>query len=185
MDACAQLRTVTLDVHRCHTIAGIERCFNRARCVAEDGHETVAKPLHDLAASRQDRRLDGFAHLAEESDGELVSRFQRPLGEAHEVREKDRDIHFTSTSTLSLGKSLPALENRSPKLSRDAGLRCPQGRELTKCDVGGAATNTVQPVVDLLLAECPLTRPPRRVQQLGAPVEPTGSLGEPPRATGA
>jgi hypothetical protein len=76
--------------------------------------------------------------LAEEFDGELISRLQRPLREAHEVGEENRDIHFASTSTLSIRESLPALKNRSPKLSGDAGLLCPEGRELTKRDVDGS-----------------------------------------------
>ena len=109
---------MAVDVHQCHTLAGLERCFSRAGCVAEDRHETVAEPLYYLAASRQDRRLDRLAHFAEESHGELVSRFQGPLRETHEIREEDGDIHLASTSTLSLGESLPALKNRGPKLSR-------------------------------------------------------------------
>ena len=132
------------------------------------------------ASSGQDGRLDRLAHLAKESDGELVSGVQRPLGEAHEVGEEDRDINFASTSTLSLRKSLPALKSRGPKLSRDAGLVWPEGRELTEGDVGRAPAHAGEPVVDLLLAECPLTRPSRRVQQPRVAVEPAGSPGEPP-----
>jgi len=153
VDTGAQLRTVTGDVEQCHTIASVERCLGRAGCVAEDRHQAVAEPLHHLASSRQDRRLDRFPHFAEESDGELVSRFQRPLGEAHEVREEDRHVHFAPTSTLCLGKSLPALKNRGAQLTGNARFPGSEGRELTERDVGGTTANAGQPVLDLLLAE--------------------------------
>jgi hypothetical protein len=141
VDPGAQLRTVTVNVHQCHTITRIKRRFGCARCVAEDRHETVAEPLHHLPSPCQDRRLDRLAHFAEESDGELVSGLQRPLGEAHKVGEEHRDINFASTSTLSLREPLPALKNRGAKLARDAGLVWPEGRQLTKRKVGGAAAN--------------------------------------------
>jgi hypothetical protein len=184
VDTGAQPRMVTVNVHQCHTITRIERGLSRASCVAEDRHQTVAEPLHHLSPSCQDRRLDRLADFAEEPNGELVSGVQRPLGEAHEVGEQDRDINFASTSTLSLREPLPALKKRGPKLARDAGLLWPEGRQLTKRNVGGAAANAGQPVVDLLIAEGPLTCPPRRVQQPRVAVEPTGSGGEPPGAGG-
>src|SRR5258705_10680241 len=108
MDTGAQSRTVTGNVHRCQTLARLERCLSRAGCVAEDRHETVAQSLHHLASSRQDRWLNRFAHFAEESDRALVAGVQRPLRKAHQVSEEDRDIPFAPTSALSLGKPLPA-----------------------------------------------------------------------------
>jgi hypothetical protein len=183
VDPGAQLRTVTVNVHQCHTITRIKRRFGCARCVAEDRHETVAEPLHHLPSPCQDRRLDRLAHFAEESDGELVSGLQRPLGEAHEVGEEHHDINFASASTLSLGEPLPALKNRGPKLPRDAGVVWPESGQLTKRKVGGEAANAGESMVDLLVAECPLTCPPRRVQQPRVAVDPTCSAGEPPPAT--
>jgi hypothetical protein len=184
VDTGAQLRTVTVKVHQCHTITRIKRRLSCARCVAEDCHETVAEPLHYLPSSCQDRRLGRLAHFAEEFDGELVSGVQRPLGEAHEVGEEDRDINFASTSTLSLREPLPALKNGGPKLARDAGLIWLEGRQLTKRKVGGAAANAGESMVDLLIAECPLACPPRRVQQPRVAVDSTGSARELPPATG-
>lgn len=185
MDSGTQLRTVTADIHRRHSIARVEGRLGRAGRIAEDRHQTIAEPLYHLAASRQDRRLDRLADLAQELDGELIASLQRPLGKAHEIREEDRDIHLATTPTLSLGKPLPALQHGRSQFSRNTGLLGPERRELAECDIGGAAANARQSVLDLFFAKRPLTRLACGAQQLGAAVESTRGPGEPPRATGA
>jgi hypothetical protein len=164
MNAGTKLGTVPLDVDRRHASACIERRLDRARGIAEYGHQPVPKALHDLAASREDRRLDRFVDLAQESDRRSVSCSQRPLGEAHEIGEEDHDVHFASTPALSFCQPLPALQNRGSELSGNPGLLRPEGGELAECDIDGTTPSICEAIVDLLLAERPFASPARRIQ---------------------
>jgi hypothetical protein len=176
---------VTRHSHSCDTLASIECRVARVGSVAERRHETISEPLYDLSAPRQDRRLDRGAHFAQELDGKLVAHSQRPLREADQVREQHRDVNLSATSALGLGESLPALQNRRAELPRYPRLIRAERSELTKRQIRGSPARAGQPVLDLLLAQCPLASLAGGAEKRRAAVESTGGGCQPSGAAGA
>ena len=88
--SCAHARTVPGDLDVFEALAGLEDRRGGLVGVAEDGHHPVAEPLDDLAAMRGHRRLDRSGDLAQQLERNVVTGLQRPVREADEVGEHDR-----------------------------------------------------------------------------------------------
>jgi len=114
MDACAHPGAVTVHLDLRQRLLGVEGGRHGLGGVVEHGHDPVAQPLDDLAASGEERALDGVAHGAQQFQRRLVAGLQGPGGEAHEVGEDDGDVAVAPATSGRLGDRLPDLERAEP-----------------------------------------------------------------------
>lgn len=86
--------------------------------IAEHGHQPVAHALDDVPAGVQQRWFDGAGHLAQQRQGGVVARLQRPGGEPDQVGEDQRHLRIGRTTRDALGQRLPHLQHPEADLTR-------------------------------------------------------------------
>ena len=125
--------------------------------VTEDGHHPVAEPLDDLAPMRGHRRLDRPGDLAQQLERDVVAGLQRPVREAHEVGEHDRQPIVAELAAGAVRDHLPHLQGREPGLLEDprplrGRLAEPPGDQRPRVRAGGGQRVAVAAVAREQLA---------------------------------
>ena len=90
MHPCAHTGTVPGDLDAIEALAGLEHRGDRLIGVGEHRHHPVAEALDDVAVMAGHRRLDRLGDRAQELERDVVAGLERPIGEADQVGEHDR-----------------------------------------------------------------------------------------------
>ena len=130
--------------------------------LAEDSHRAVAEPLDHDPPVLGDRLLLGGAYLSQQLDRRLVAGLERPVGEADQVGEQDRDVRRAPFPLPRVRERLPCLEHTEPQLADRARLLWSQLRELAADPLdpvaGGGRRIVVAPLAGQQAADQPCGR---------------------------
>jgi len=121
MGAGSHARVGPLNLERSHGSLRVEGASHRRLGIEEGDHRAVPESLHEPAALGFHGRDEGLVNGAQQGQRRFVAGLQRPVREADEVGEDDRQLGLALFVPAADSERLVDLKGAEPELAQGAG----------------------------------------------------------------